>query len=182
MLLHHSYQHLHLHIPGRYVYQTFFALDGEDYLILTDFYSRVILVHNFPAGQSNSTKAIHIMEEWFCDHGTSEVLCTDNSPQYASDAFADCRIEVGFTHEISSLHYPQSNGFAESGVKIVKHTLQHARYSGINPWIAIQHLKATLIEAQLPSSSQMLYNCKIQTTIPSMIWNTDPAAYRFDSM
>ena len=114
-----------------------------DYLILADFYSKVILVCNLPAGQSNSAKVIHILEEWFCDHDTPEVLCTDNGPQYASAAFADCSIEWGFTHETSSPHYPQSNGFAESCVKIVKHTLQHAKYSGTCPRIALQHLKAS---------------------------------------
>ena len=74
-------------------------MDGADYLILADFYSKVTLVHNLPVGQSNSAKVIHILEEWFCDHGTPEVLSTDNGPQYASAAFADCSIELGFTHE-----------------------------------------------------------------------------------
>ena len=153
-----------------------FTLDGVDYLILADFYSKVILARNLPAGQSNSAKVIHILEEWFCDHGTPEVLCTDNGPQYASAAFADCSIEWGFTHETSSPHYPQSNGFAESCVKIVKHTLQHAKYSGTNPRIALKHFKAAPVDAKLPSPSQMLYNHKICTTIPSRIYNTDPAA------
>ena len=94
-----------------------FALDGVDYLILADFYSKVILVHNFPGGQSNSAKVINILEEWFCDHGTPEVLCADNGPQYASAAFADCSIEWDFTHETSSSDYPQSNSFAVSCVK-----------------------------------------------------------------
>ena len=44
-------------------------------------------------GQSNSAKVIHIVEEWFLDHGTPEVLCTDNGQQYASAVFADCSIE-----------------------------------------------------------------------------------------
>ena len=83
-----------------------FMLNGVDYLILADFYSKVILVHNLPAGQSNSVKGICILEEWFCDHCTPEALCTDNGPQYANAAFADCSIEWGFTHETSSLHYP----------------------------------------------------------------------------
>ena len=152
-----------------------FTLDGMDYLILADFYSKVILVCNIPAGQSNSAKVIHILEEWFCDHGTPEVLCTDNGLQYASAAFADCSIGWGFTHETSSPHYPQSNGFVESCVKIIKHTLQHAKYSGTNPRIALQHLKATLVDAKLPSPSQMLYNHKIQITIPSRIHNIDSA-------
>ena len=54
--------------------------------------------------------------------------------------------------------------------------LQHAKYSGTNPRIALQHLKATPVDAKLPSPSQMLYNCKIHTTILSRICYTDPAA------
>ena len=147
-----------------------------DYLLLADFYSKVILVCNLPTGQGNSAKVIHVMEEYFCDPGTPEVLCTDNVPQYGSAAFADCSTEWGFTHETSSPHFPQSNGFVESCVKIVKHSLQHAKYSVTNPRITLQHLKATLDDAKIPSPSEMLYNCKICTTIPSRICNTDPAA------
>ena len=88
-----------------------------------------------------------------CDHGTPEVLCTDNGPHYATAVFAECSIEWGLIQETSSPHYPQSNGFAESCVKIVKHTLQHAKYSGRNPGIVLQHLKATPVDAKLPSPS-----------------------------
>ena len=92
-----------------------------------------------------------------------------------SAAYADCSNEWGFTHETSNPHYPPSNGFAESCVMIVKHMLQHAKYSGTNPRIALQHLKATPVDAKLPSPSQMLYNHKIHTTIPPRICNTDPS-------
>ena len=147
-----------------------------DYLILADFYSKVILVHNLPAGQSNSAKVIHIPEEWVCHHGMPEVLCTENGPQYVSAAFAGCSFEWGSNHETSSPHHPQSHGFAESCVKIIRHMLQHAKYSGTNPRIALQHLKATPVDAKLLSPSQMLYNCKTHATISSRIHNSDPAA------
>ena len=85
-----------------------FTFDGMDYLILADIYSKVILVCNLPTGPSNSAKVIHILEEWFCDHGTPEVICTENGPQHASTAFADCSIEWGFTHEtpVHTTHSP----------------------------------------------------------------------------
>ena len=70
-----------------------FTLDGVDYFILDDFYSNLNLVHNLTAGQSNFAQVIHILEEWFCSHGTPEVLHTDNDSQYASAAFTDCSIE-----------------------------------------------------------------------------------------
>ena len=153
-----------------------FTLDGMDYLILADFYSKVIMVHNLPADQSNSAKVIHILEEWFCDHSMPEVLCTDNGPWYASAAFVDCSIEWCFTHETSSSYYPQSNGFEESCAKIVKHTIQHTKYSGTKPRIVLQHLKATPVNAKLHSPSQMLYNQKIHNIILSRICNTDQVA------
>ena len=135
------------------------ALDGIDYLILADFYFKVILVCNLSTGQSNSATVIHILEDWFCDHGMSQVLHTDNGPQYASAAFADCSIEWGFTHETSSPHCPKLNGFAESYVKIIKHTLQCAKNSNTNPRIALQHLKATLDDSKLLSP----YRCSTTT-------------------
>ena len=153
-----------------------FTLDCKDYLILTNFYSKLILVCNLPASQSNSAKVIHILEEWFYDHGTPEVLHMGNGLQYASAAFADCSTAWGFTHETPSPHYPQSNRFAELCVKIIKHTLQCAKYSGRNPRIALQYLKATPVDATLPSPSQMLYDGKIHTTLPSRIHNSDPTA------
>ena len=124
-----------------------FTLDSVDNLILVDFYC---MVCNLPAGQSNSAKVIQILGEWFCDHGMPEVLYTDNGPQYASAAFGDCSIEWDFTSETSSPHYPQSNGFAESCVKIIIHMLQCAKYSGTNPGIALQHFKAPKLMLNFP--------------------------------
>ena len=109
-------------------------------------------------------------------NGNWPVLCTYNDPQYASAAFTDCSIEWELTPETSSPHYRQSNILAESCVKIIKHMLQCAKYSGTNQGIALQHLQVTSVDATLPSIPHMLYNCKIHTTIPSRICIADPAA------
>ena len=79
-------------------------------------------------------------------------------------------------HKTSSPHYTQSNRFAESCFRIIKHMRQCAKYSGTNPMIALQHLKVIPVDVTLPSTSEMLHYCKICTTIPSRICNTDPAA------
>ena len=49
-----------LSCPWQICASDIFTWDGMDYLILADFYSKVILVHNLPAGESNSAKVIHI--------------------------------------------------------------------------------------------------------------------------
>ena len=112
----------------------------------------------------------------FSEHGIPEILCSDNGPQYVSAQFADFCTSWGITHETSSPHYPQSNGFAEACVKSVKHALQHAKYSGANPQLALLALQATPINAKLPSPAELLYQCQLRTTIPAKICNTDPAA------
>ena len=80
------------------------------------------------------------------------------------------------THETSSPHYLQSNGFAEACVKSVKHTLQHAKYSGANLQLSLLALQATPINAKLPSPAELLYQCQLRTTVPARICNTALAA------
>ena len=49
--------------PWQICASAIFTLDAVDYLILADFYAKVILVCNLPAGQGNSAKVFHILEE-----------------------------------------------------------------------------------------------------------------------
>ena len=90
-----------------------------------------------PPGQSNVNKVILLLKEMFSEHGICEVLCFDNGPQYASAQFTDFCISWGISHETSSLHYPQSNGFAEACIKSIKHAPHRAKYSGANPQLTL---------------------------------------------
>ena len=151
-----------------------FTLEGIDYLIWCNFYSKMILIQHLPSGQSNTVKVVLLLKEMFSEHGIPKVLCSDNSPQYASAQFTEFCTSWGVTHETSSPHYQQSNGFAEACVKSMKHALQHAKYSSTSPQLTLLVLWATPIDAKLPSPAQLLYQCQIRTTIPARICNTDP--------
>ena len=93
-----------------------FTLKGVDHLVVGDFYSKMIFVQHIPPGQSNANKVVSLLKEMFSEHGIPKVLCFDNGPQYASAQFANFCISWGISHETSSLHYPQSNGFAKACV------------------------------------------------------------------
>ena len=153
-----------------------FTVEGANYLVCGDFYSKMILVQCLPYGQNNTTKVILLLKEMYSEHKMSEVLCSDNGPQYTSSKFTDFWTSWGITHETSSPHYPQSNGFAESCVKSVKHALQCAKYSGADPQLALLVLWSTTINVKLPLPAELLYQHQLRTTIPAKIHNTDPAA------
>ena len=114
-----------------------FMLEGVDHLVVGNFYSKMIFIGHIPPCHSNTNKVISLLKEMFSEHGIPEVLCSDNGPQYVSAQFADFCISWGITHKTSSLHYPQSNGFAKACIKSIKHALQQAKYSGANPQLAL---------------------------------------------
>ena len=153
-----------------------FTLEGIDHLVVGDFYSKMILVWCLPPSQSNTNKVVLLQKEMFSEHGIPEVLCSDNGPQYTSAQFINFCISWGISHETSSLHYPQSNGFTKACIKSVKHTLQWAKYSSADPNLALLALWATPINTKLPSPAELLYQCWFQTTIPAKICNSDPSA------
>ena len=101
-----------------------FTLEGIDHLVVGDFYSKMIFVQCLPPSQSNANKVVSLLKEMFSEHGIPEVLCSDNGPQYASVQFADFCTSWGISHRTSSLHYLQSNGFAEACVTSARHALQ----------------------------------------------------------
>ena len=153
-----------------------FTLEGVDYLICSDFYSKMILIQRLPSGQSNVVKVVSLLKEMFSEHRIPEVLCSDNGLQYASAQFTEFYTSWGITQETSSPHYRQLNGFAKACVKSMKHALQCAKYSGTNPQLALLVLQSTPINAKLLSPAELLYQCQIRTTIPVRICNTNPAA------
>ena len=150
-----------------------FTLEGINHLVVGDFYLKMIFVWCLPPGQSNANKVISLLKEMFSEHGIPEVLCSDNGPQYVSAQFADFCISWDISHGTSSLHYLQSNGFAEACVKSAKHALQQAKYSGADPHLALLALRATPINSKLPSPAELLYQCWLRTTILAKICNSD---------
>ena len=70
------------------------------------------------------------MKEIFAEHGVPDILRSDNGPQYASAVFTEFTEECRFQHTASSPHYPTSNGFVESMVKIIKTAFTKPKYGG----------------------------------------------------
>ena len=139
-----------------------FMLEGVDHLVVGDFYLKIIFIWHIPPSQSNANKVVSLLKEIFAEHGIPKVLCSNNGPQCASAQFADFCISWGITHKTSSLHYLQSNGFAEACIKSIKHALQWAKYNGADPQLALLGLWATPIDTKLQSPAELLYQHRLR--------------------
>ena len=106
--------------PWQHLGADFMHFDGNEYLIIIDYYSKMPFVRKIPQSQCNAAKMISILKELFAKHGIQESLHSDNGPQFASTLFAEFATDWNFDHCTSAPTNPHSNGQAEAAVKIIK--------------------------------------------------------------
>ena len=114
-----------------------FILEGVDHQVVGNFYLKMIFIQHIAPGQSNANKVVSLLKEMFAEYGIPKVLHSYNGPQYVSAQLANFCISWGITHETSSLHYLQPNGFVKAYIKSIKHALQQAKYSSANPQLSL---------------------------------------------
>ena len=146
-----------------------FTLEGSEYLVVADYYSKYPFVRQIPRGQVNSHTVTKMLRQIFSEQGIPKVVRSDNGPHYSGQAFQDFARELGFQHVTSSPHYPRSNGFIESQVKSVKAALRKAQTTHSDPDMALLCLRTTPIDHKLPSPAELLLGRAIQDNLPRKI-------------
>ena len=92
----------------------------------------------------------------FSEYGIPFIIRSDNGPCYSSQEFKTFLQDLQVTHHTSSPHYPQSNGMAESMVKVSKNLIEKAIQSG-KPWHSfIQEYRITPLSSTIPSPAKIL--------------------------
>ena len=104
--------------------------DGRQYLITIDYYSSFLKT-------TDSRTVINKLKMQFSCHGIPEIVISDNGPQYDSADFAKFAKDWHFQHITSSPHNPQSNGKAESAVKICENIMKKAALGKFDPYLAL---------------------------------------------
>ena len=146
--------------PWQTVATDLFHLNGENYLVTVDYFSRYPEVSKLRT--TTSQTVINTLKEAFARHGIPETLRSDNGPQFASKEFKDFTKEYQFIHTTSSPYYPASNGQAERMVKTVKSLLKNAE----DPYIALLSHRATPLPWCGKSPAQLLMGRNIRSTLP----------------
>ncbi|GFS23914.1 Pol polyprotein [Elysia marginata] len=147
--------------PFEKVAADIFHLDGQNFLIMADFYSKMPFVKSFKTMTSKET--IDYLESAFAIHVIPKIVISDNARQFTSFEFENFLKQWEFKHVTSSPHFPQSNGFIERTVQTVKNCLKKAKAKKENPQLALLSLRTTPIDNILPSPAELLFNRKVQS-------------------
>lgn len=150
--------------PWQQVGMDLFYLAGKWYLLVTDYYSRFPEVA--PLTSLSTTSVIDHLKSIFARHGTPETVFSDNGPQFQkidSSEFFKFSQDWGFHHKTSSPKFPQSNGFVESAVKIIKRSMKKTD----DAYRALQSYRATPLENGY-SPAELLMGRRIRTSLPTV--------------
>ena len=125
-------------------------MNGRTLLVVVDYFSDYIEVERLA---STTTQAIlKPLRSMFARHGIPDTIVSDNGPQFGSGHFAAFCKKWDIGHVTSSPTYAQSNGKAESAVKIIKRMFQKCKDTGESDFIALLDYRNTPTEKPCTTS------------------------------
>jgi len=149
--------------PWHTVGSDLFFCNGNNYLLVVDYYSRFIEFQLLPS--ITSMRVIESLKSIFARHGIPEVFVSDGGTQYTSYEFQIFAKSYGFKCQVSSPEFPQSNGEAERAVQTLKKTLRRCISSRQDPYLALLAYRNTPLSNGF-SPSQLLMSRVLKSTLP----------------
>ena len=149
-----------------------FYFQRIDFLVVVDYFSKFLIVRKIPSSTSSAViKELGMISSEF---GNPLVFRSDNGPCYSSQEFKFFMQNWLVEHRTSSPHYPQSNGLAESMVKVSKNLIEKALKQDL-PWNRLLlDYRCTPISSEIPSPAEILFGRKLRSSIsilPSQVLN-----------
>ena len=96
-----------------------FSHAGKHYLVYVDRLSGWSCIYMF-SRNSASKDVVKVVRSFFVDLGVPVRACADDGPQSSSCEFQRFLQRWAVNHDLSTSHYPRSNGHAEAAVKVMK--------------------------------------------------------------
>ncbi|VDI06076.1 Hypothetical predicted protein [Mytilus galloprovincialis] len=147
--------------PWSKVAADIFHLDGNDYILIVDYYSKWSEIHKLDNLTSKNT--IAYLKSTFSRCGIPDIFYSDNGVQFSSLEFKDFAKDYGFQHLTSSPTYAQSNGQAERTVQTIKSLLKKSK----DPYKSLLDYRNTVITELELSPAQIFYGRRLKTTLPT---------------
>lgn len=141
-----------------------FEIDGKPFLIIADYFSRYPVVHQLTT--TTTLDVIKATKETFGMLGAPRETVSDNGPQFLSKYDDFCK-DWGIQHTTSSPRHPQSNGFIERQIRYIKPIIKKCLKSNGDISLALLNVRATPLDATLPSPAELMFGRPIPTALPS---------------
>lgn len=135
-------------------------VNTKHYLVIVDCYSRYPEVHLLP--NMRSSTMIDKCKDTFARVGVPRELRCDNATPFVSAEFREFLQSWNITLTTSSPKFPQSNGQAESAVKIVKRILQSCK----DPYLGLLAYRSTPLGNLQYSPAQLAMGRQLRSPIP----------------
>ena len=164
------------HRPWQNIACDMMEFKGRSYLVTVDTFSDFIECDRLSDKRAN--EVIRVLKSQMARHGLAEKVMTDNGPPFNSAEFKQFAETFDFKHQTSSPGYPQSNGKAESAVKILKNLMIKAEADGRDVYLALLDWRNTPTEDIGSSPAQRLFGRRTRTLLPSSNQLLKPDAIR----
>ena len=105
-------------------------------------------------------------EEIFMERGYPDELVSDNGPCYRGKQFSEFLRRKGIKHTTSSPYYPQSNGLAETYVKVVKNMMKKAQKCKVRFNDMLYQYRTSPVAGKQESPIELLEQRRPRTNMP----------------
>ena len=133
-------------------------------LLVADYFSRFPVVKKLTS--QTASHVISLLKTIFAEYGIPATAYADQGTQFMSKEFKEFALQYRFQVQHSSLRYPQSNGFIEAMVKLVKSIMERAEESGSDPHLAMLIYRATPVRPRQLSPAELLTQRKYRALLP----------------
>ena len=141
-----------------------FEINGRHYVVLVDIYSDFIELSQLPDLSSNAL--INAIKPVFATQSAPATLITDNGTNFISSEFRRFLKSWDVNHITPSPHHHQSNGRAESAVKLMKGILKKTTKEGTDMWKAILEWRNATTPGMRSSPAQRLLSRRTRSMLP----------------
>jgi transposase InsO family protein len=163
--------------PWMKVGMDFFDLKGSHYLIIADYFSRFPIVRRMKT--MTATELTTVCKTVFSEQGFPLEIFSDQGSQFTSTEFRRLAAQFDIKLTNSSPTYPQSNGFIEAMVKVVKNLMIKAIESGEDPHIALLIYRTTPLRPGLASPADLMRDRRWRDLLPiKQVLNTEQEKVR----
>ena len=151
--------------PWQIVAADLFHLNGEEYLLIVDTYSKYPEFVNL-GNNTTHNRIIEAVKAVFARHGKPEIFYSGNDVQFINIHFQNFLQDWEITHKTSSPRNPKSNGFIERHVQTIKKVLKKALYDSKDVQLTLLEYRNTPLGRGIPSPAQLLFGRRMRGIVP----------------